>query len=153
MITAVLVGAGNRGKDAYGAWALENSHRLKFAAVAEPLTARREAFAAAHGLPPERCYPGWGSLLQDGWPTSVSLRPRTACILHRPWLRWSWATMSCWKSPWPLRRRTAAGWLRHPKRPAGSYGSPMFSAIQDSFKLSRRPWRGIDRPHRQYQSQ
>ncbi|HOJ84499.1 MAG TPA: Gfo/Idh/MocA family oxidoreductase [Bacillota bacterium] len=66
MITAVLVGAGNRGKDAYGAWALENSHRLKFAAVAEPLTARREAFAAAHGLPPERCYPGWEELFAAG---------------------------------------------------------------------------------------
>lgn len=66
MITAVLVGAGNRGKDAYGAWALKNKHRLKFVAVAEPLAARREAFAEAHGLPPERCYSSWEELFAAG---------------------------------------------------------------------------------------
>ena len=65
MITAVLIGAGNRGKDAYGAWALANKDKLKFVAVAEPIVARREAFAAAHRLPPGCCYPGWKELFAE----------------------------------------------------------------------------------------
>ena len=66
MITAVLVGAGNRGKDAYGAWAREHEHRLQFVAVAEPQRERRNLFAQAHGIPPERCYEGWKDLFAAG---------------------------------------------------------------------------------------
>ncbi|NLA26104.1 MAG: Gfo/Idh/MocA family oxidoreductase [Firmicutes bacterium] len=66
MITAVLIGAGNRGKDAYGAWALEHKDRLKFVAVAEPLDARRKSFAVAHGLTSACCYPGWEELFAEG---------------------------------------------------------------------------------------
>ena len=66
MITAVLVGAGNRGKDAYGAWALEQKQKLRFVALAEPLPERRKLFAAAHGIPPERCYNDWAELFAAG---------------------------------------------------------------------------------------
>ena len=66
MITAVLVGAGNRGKDAYGAWALAHRDRLAFTAVAEPLPERRNLFASAHGLLPERCFANWDELFAAG---------------------------------------------------------------------------------------
>ena len=66
MITAVMVGAGNRGKDAYGAWALRHKHELRFVAVAEPQLERRNLFAQAHGIPPERCYEGWEELFAAG---------------------------------------------------------------------------------------
>ena len=66
MITAVLVGAGIRGKDAYGGWALRQKHRIRFVAVAEPQPERRKQFAAAHGIVPERCYSDWKELFAAG---------------------------------------------------------------------------------------
>ena len=35
-ITAVLMGAGSRGREAYGAWGLKNPTKIKFVAVAGP---------------------------------------------------------------------------------------------------------------------
>lgn len=66
MITAVLVGAGNRGKDAYGDWALKHRQEIRFVAVAEPNPERRNLFAAAHSIPPERCFRGWDELFAAG---------------------------------------------------------------------------------------
>ena len=66
MVTAVMVGAGNRGKDAYGAWAGEHKQKLQFVAVAEPQPERRNLFAEAHDIPPERCYKGWKDLFAAG---------------------------------------------------------------------------------------
>lgn len=62
-VEAVLLGAGGRGYEAFGAFALRNPHLLKFVAVAEPLDDRRERFARAHGLPPERCFRSWEEVL------------------------------------------------------------------------------------------
>lgn len=50
----VLVGAGLRGMVSYGTAAAEAG--LRFVAVVEPLTSRREAFAAFHDLPADRCF-------------------------------------------------------------------------------------------------
>ncbi|MFN2139706.1 MAG: Gfo/Idh/MocA family protein [Candidatus Promineifilaceae bacterium] len=58
-ITAVLFGAGLRGADAYGPYALAHPDELKFVAVAEPDPVRRARFAAAHGIPPEHQYATW----------------------------------------------------------------------------------------------
>ena len=66
MITAVLVGAGIRGKDAYGGWALGHKQKVRFVAVAEPRPERRKLFATAHGIAPERCYSGWEELFAAG---------------------------------------------------------------------------------------
>lgn len=65
-IEAVLLGAGSRGYEAYGAFALRHPQTLRFVAVAEPDEARRARFAQAHGLPPERCFPSWEDLLAAG---------------------------------------------------------------------------------------
>lgn len=66
MITAVLVGAGIRGKDAYGGWALRQKHKIRFVAVAEPRPERQKQFSAAHGIVPERCYSDWKELFAAG---------------------------------------------------------------------------------------
>ena len=62
-IEAVVIGAGLRGRDTYGAYALENPEQLRIVAVAEPSRELREVFAEAHGLPPDRCFQDWQALL------------------------------------------------------------------------------------------
>lgn len=47
-----LVGAGQRGNDAYGAFALADPGLVRFVAVAEPDPKRRIHFAEAHGIDP-----------------------------------------------------------------------------------------------------
>ena len=47
-MTAVLIGAGNRGYEAYGSYALAHPDEIRFVAVAEPHEARRARFAEAH---------------------------------------------------------------------------------------------------------
>jgi predicted dehydrogenase len=65
-ITAVLLGAGSRGHFSYGPYAQAYPHELKFVAVAEPHPVRRERFAAAHSIPPERQFATWEDLLAKG---------------------------------------------------------------------------------------
>ncbi|MEC0212531.1 Gfo/Idh/MocA family oxidoreductase [Paenibacillus ehimensis] len=64
-LTAILIGAGARGAHSYAPYALDYPHELKFVAVAESNPLRREKFAQAHGLPPERCYDSWEHLLVE----------------------------------------------------------------------------------------
>lgn len=65
-IEAVLVGAGQRGREVFGAFALAFPHRLKFVAVADPNEERRRDFAARHGIAPERCFASWQELVAAG---------------------------------------------------------------------------------------
>ena len=62
-VTAVMVGAGERGTTAYGPYALNHPDELRFIAVAEPNEARRERFASVHGIPPEAQVRSWDELL------------------------------------------------------------------------------------------
>ena len=64
-ITAVLIGAGNRGMDVYGNYALRFPHKLKFVAVAEPIQFRREKFAQLHDIPLNRTYNSWEEVLGE----------------------------------------------------------------------------------------
>ena len=61
-IEAVLVGAGNRGYEAYGPYALEHPEQIQFTCVVEPHEGRRKRFAEAHGIPPERQFGSWQDL-------------------------------------------------------------------------------------------
>ncbi|MFX0031743.1 MAG: Gfo/Idh/MocA family protein [Candidatus Hodarchaeota archaeon] len=63
-ITAVLIGAGRRGVEIYGDYALKNKNKLKFVAVAEPIESRRKKFALLHEISKENCYKSWKSLLE-----------------------------------------------------------------------------------------
>lgn len=62
-VTAVLLGAGNRGKDAYGAYALQHPDEIQFVAVAEPRNDRRQIFAKQHGIKNDMCFTDWRELL------------------------------------------------------------------------------------------
>ena len=62
-VEAVVIGAGLRGFDTYGAFALAEPELLRIVAVAEPDRGRRSAFARAHHLPAERCFDDWRPLL------------------------------------------------------------------------------------------
>lgn len=63
-VTAVLIGAGNRGAQAYAGYALQYPNELKIVGVAEPRKDRREAFARLHRLGPENCFETWEELLR-----------------------------------------------------------------------------------------
>ena len=54
-----MVGAGNRGHLAYGAFAQRNPELARFVAVVEPDDARRARFADAHRIPAERQFRSW----------------------------------------------------------------------------------------------
>ena len=62
-ITAVLIGAGTRGKDAYGVYALNNPKRLKFVAVADLDPVKRTKFQKDHNIPDEFVFSSWEDLL------------------------------------------------------------------------------------------
>jgi len=62
-ITAVLLGAGDRGMFAYGPFAVKNPLKLQFVAVAEPDAIKREQFRAQHSIPAEYAYATWEDVL------------------------------------------------------------------------------------------
>lgn len=61
-VEVVMLGAGNRGHDAYGAWALAHPDSMRVVAVAERDPEKRERFARAHGIPEERQFALWAEL-------------------------------------------------------------------------------------------
>ena len=62
-ISAILIGAGNRGAQAYAPYALRHPEELRFTAVAEPDPGRRSRFAAQYQIPAENCFESWEPLL------------------------------------------------------------------------------------------
>jgi len=63
-IRILLFGAGNRGADAYGQFALNHPDKIKFVAVAEPNAVRRHRFSDVHHIPPERQFTSWQDALK-----------------------------------------------------------------------------------------
>ena len=53
-VTAVVIGAGDRGRHVYGKYALEHPNELMITAVAEPNEQRRKEFQKLHGIPDDR---------------------------------------------------------------------------------------------------
>ena len=64
-ITAVVCGAGNRGKDVYGNYALLHPDQVKIVAVAETNDIRRHEFAQLHQLSSDQCYGSWETLFDQ----------------------------------------------------------------------------------------
>ncbi|MEA2008748.1 MAG: Gfo/Idh/MocA family oxidoreductase [Chloroflexota bacterium] len=63
-IQSILIGAGQRGADVYGAYALQFPARIQFAAVAEPDAKRRKRFAEEHKIPAANQFTTWEPLLE-----------------------------------------------------------------------------------------
>lgn len=61
-IEAVLIGAGQRGTEIFGAFALQFPDELKFVAIAEPNTQRRTSFSKAHNIPENLQFTSWETL-------------------------------------------------------------------------------------------
>src|SRR5262249_54193794 len=62
-VEAVMVGAGGRGRLAYGPYALDHPDEIRFIAVAEPDDASRAEFSEAHGLPRAGRFASWEDLV------------------------------------------------------------------------------------------
>lgn len=78
-LTAILIGAGNRGYEAYGGYALAHPEEIRFVAVAEPHPVRRARFAQAHAIPPEAQFSTWEDLLSKRQVADAAL----VCTLDR----------------------------------------------------------------------
>lgn len=65
MITGILIGAGQRGMNVYGAYAEKFPDEFQIVAVAEPMQERREEMCRRHNIPPERAYENWEQLLEE----------------------------------------------------------------------------------------
>ena len=70
-ITAILFGAGARGAESYGPYALKHPDEIQFIAVAEPRPSRREQFATLHSIPEDRCFETWRHALESNIPADV----------------------------------------------------------------------------------
>ncbi|GHO78763.1 oxidoreductase [Ktedonobacter sp. SOSP1-85] len=64
-VTIALIGAGSRGMESYGSYALQNPYELEFVAVAEINSGRRAKFQQLHNLPAERVFADWRELLSQ----------------------------------------------------------------------------------------
>ncbi|MBR4983680.1 MAG: Gfo/Idh/MocA family oxidoreductase [Lachnospiraceae bacterium] len=62
-VTAILLGAGHRGADAYASYALQYPEELTFVGVAEPRKERREEFQKAHNIEDKYAVESWEELL------------------------------------------------------------------------------------------
>ncbi|MFX0027445.1 MAG: Gfo/Idh/MocA family protein, partial [Candidatus Hermodarchaeota archaeon] len=64
-LRGIIIGAGNRGADAYGSYALAFPKELKIVGVAEPNIIRREKLAISHNLPKQNEYYDWKDILDQ----------------------------------------------------------------------------------------
>jgi predicted dehydrogenase len=62
-VSAVLIGAGDRGMDSYATYALVNPHQLLFTAVAEPNRTKLALFSELHKIPKKYQFHDWRELV------------------------------------------------------------------------------------------
>ncbi len=65
MIKAIMIGAGNRGIGAYGAFAEKNPEDIQFVGIAEPDPVRRMYFAMKHKIPESMQFDDYKSILKE----------------------------------------------------------------------------------------
>jgi len=70
-IQSILVGAGNRGAEVYGQFALTHPWLFRFVAVADPNPLRRAKFSRQHGIPEEKSADSWEKLLESATPANL----------------------------------------------------------------------------------
>jgi predicted dehydrogenase len=64
MLTVAMIGAGNRGKDVYGKYALEHPDEIKFIGVAEPDEVKRNQFVGLHNINKNMIFASWEEMLK-----------------------------------------------------------------------------------------
>ncbi|XMB87097.1 Gfo/Idh/MocA family oxidoreductase [Mycoplasmatota bacterium WC44] len=62
-VRVALIGAGDRGKDRYGEFAINYPENIEFVAVAEPNEIKRREFSQKHNIAPEFQFESWEPLL------------------------------------------------------------------------------------------
>ena len=65
-VTAVLIGAGDRGANAYASYAINNPGTIQFVAVAEKNDEKRKHFQKVHHIPDEMAFSNWDDLFAKG---------------------------------------------------------------------------------------
>ena len=63
ILKAIVIGAGDRGADIYGNYALRHPNEINFVAVAEPIEERRNIFKQKHEINEENCFTTWEDIL------------------------------------------------------------------------------------------
>ncbi|WP_143710007.1 Gfo/Idh/MocA family protein [Halothermothrix orenii] len=62
-VTVAVLGAGNRGREAYGEYILRHPEEIRVVAVAEPDKDKRSLFSKEHNIPEENQFSSWEELL------------------------------------------------------------------------------------------
>ena len=65
-ITASLIGAGDRGTNAFGPYAVNNPGTIKFVAVVDIDEEKRKNFQKIHGIPDEMAFDNWDAFFAKG---------------------------------------------------------------------------------------
>lgn len=86
-ISAVVIGAGQRGRHVYGRWALEHPDQMRITAVVDPDPSRREIFGDEHDIPPARRFASFDGFDPDTDAVIVAGPDRT----HHAAARWALA--------------------------------------------------------------
>lgn len=66
LVTAALIGAGDRGANAFGPYAINNPGTIKFIAVVELDAKRRKHFQSMHDIPDDMAFDNWGDFFAKG---------------------------------------------------------------------------------------
>lgn len=64
-LTAIVIGSGDRGSNAYAPFALKNPNKLEIVGVAEPLDDRRENFKKKFNLKEGQCFKNYEEILKE----------------------------------------------------------------------------------------
>ncbi|MDF2815171.1 MAG: oxidoreductase [Paenibacillus sp.] len=86
-ITAVIVGAGARGRFVYGAYAGKYPEELKVVAVAEPDEERRRIAAAEHQLTPGQVFESWEQVISNRKMADIAIISTQDRMHYAPTLR------------------------------------------------------------------
>jgi predicted dehydrogenase len=65
-LDVILIGAGQRGAEVFGAYGIKHPREVRFVAVAEPDETRRVRFGRRHAIPAEMQFSDWEPLLEKG---------------------------------------------------------------------------------------
>lgn len=72
-MTAVLIGAGDRGARAYAPFAIENPHELEIVAVADPNVERRQKIMTQHQIAENNGFESWEEMLDGSQRADIAI--------------------------------------------------------------------------------